>query len=71
MSTKQFVKRPLVGHVALLTSVLLFAANGSVSKALLVSGIDAAQLSQIRVTGAFAILLIFALIFVRSELKLK
>ena len=71
MAETEFVKRPIVGHIALLSSVLLFAANGSVSKSLLVSGIDAAALSQIRVTGAFAILLVFALIFVRPHLKLK
>lgn len=71
MAETEFVKRPIVGHVALLSSVLLFAANGSVSKSLLVSGIDAAALSQIRVTGAFAILFVFALILVRPHLKLK
>ena len=71
MPTSAFVKRPIVGHIALLSSVTLFAANGSVSKSLLISGIDAAQLSQIRVTGAFAILIVLALIFVRKELKLK
>ena len=66
MPTSAFVKRPIVGHIALLSSVTLFAANGSVSKSLLISGIDAAQLSQIRVTGAFAILIVLALIFVRK-----
>lgn len=71
MSQKQFVKKPLVGHVALLCSVLLFAANGSVSKSLLQSGIDAAQLSQIRVTGAFIVLLLFALVLVRPNLKIS
>jgi drug/metabolite transporter (DMT)-like permease len=71
MSIPPFVKRPVVGHIALLSSVSLFAANGSVSKALLLSGIDAAKLSQIRVTGAFAILFLLALIFVRPQLKLK
>jgi len=71
MTSTTFVKRPLVGHIALLGSVGLFAANGSVSKALLISGIDAAKLSQIRVTGAFVILFMLALIFVRSQLKLK
>ncbi len=70
MAETEFVKRPIVGHIALLSSVLLFAANGSVSKSLLVSGIDAAALSQIRVTGAFAILFVFALILVRPHLKL-
>ncbi|MBM3691646.1 MAG: hypothetical protein FJW76_06545 [Actinobacteria bacterium] len=71
MSNSQRVKNPVIGHIALLSSVMLFAANGSVSKSLLLSGIDAAQLSQIRVTGAFVILIVLALIFVRSQLKLK
>ena len=71
MSNSQRVKNPVIGHIALLSSVMLFAANGSVSKSLLLSGIDAAQLSQIRVTGAFVILIILALIFVRSQLKFK
>lgn len=71
MSQVQFVKKPLVGHVALICSVLFFAANGSVSKALLQSGIDAAQLSQIRVSGAFVVLLLFALVLVRPHLKIS
>jgi drug/metabolite transporter (DMT)-like permease len=50
---------------------LLFASNGSVSKSLLVSGIDATRLSQIRVTGAFLVLLVFALFLVRDQLKVK
>jgi drug/metabolite transporter (DMT)-like permease len=57
--------------LALITSILLFASNGSVSKSLLVSGIDATRLSQIRVTGAFLVLLVFALFLVRDQLKVK
>lgn len=64
-------KNALFGHVALIISILLFASNGSVSKSLLVSGIDATRLSQIRVTGAFLVLLIFALFLVRDQLKVK
>lgn len=64
-------KNPLFGHVALIISILLFASNGSVSKSLLVSGIDATRLSQIRVTGAFLVLLVFALFLVRDQLKVK
>lgn len=71
MSQTNFVKRPIIGHIALLSSVLLFAANGSVSKALLISGIDEVKLSQIRVTGAFAVLLVIALVLVRSHLRVK
>lgn len=64
-------KNALFGHVALIISILLFASNGSVSKSLLVSGIDATRLSQIRVTGAFLVLLVFALFLVRDQLKVK
>jgi drug/metabolite transporter (DMT)-like permease len=64
-------KNALFGHVALIISILLFASNGSVSKSLLVSGIDATRLSQIRVTGAFLVLLFFALFLVRDQLKVK
>lgn len=71
MPTREFIKRPVVGYVALLGAVTLFAANSSVSKSLLISGIDAARLSQIRATGAFVILIFLALVFVRKELKLK
>jgi drug/metabolite transporter (DMT)-like permease len=71
MPSREFVKRPAVGYVALLGAVTLFAANSSVSKSLLISGIDAARLSQIRATGAFVILIFLALVFVRKELKLK
>lgn len=71
MPQTNFVKRPIIGHIALLSSVLLFAANGSVSKALLISGIDEVKLSQIRVTGAFTVLLVIALVLVRSHLKVK
>jgi drug/metabolite transporter (DMT)-like permease len=71
MSTNTFVKRPLIGHIALISSLFLFASNGSVSKALLISGIDTAKLAQIRVTGAFAFLIILAFIFVRPQLKLR
>lgn len=64
-------KNALFGHVALIISILLFASNGSVSKSLLVFGIDATRLSQIRVTGAFLVLLVFALFLVRDQLKVK
>ena len=64
-------KNALFGYVALIISILLFASNGSVSKSLLVSGIDATRLSQIRVTGAFLVLLVFALFLVRDQLKVK
>ena len=51
-----------VGYTLYLLGALTFAINGSVSKAILLSGIDAARLSQLRVTGAFVILLAFIVI---------
>jgi drug/metabolite transporter (DMT)-like permease len=47
------------GYVLYLAAALLFALNGTVSKTLLLGGMDAARLSQLRVTGAFLILLVF------------
>jgi len=51
-----------VGYTLYLLGALTFAINGSVSKAILLSGIDAARLSQLRVTGAFLILLAFIVV---------
>lgn len=49
----------VVGYTLYLLGALAFAVNGSVSKAILLSGVDSARLSQLRVTGAFIILLVF------------
>lgn len=48
-----------VGYTLYLLGALAFATNGSVSKAILLSGLDSARLSQLRVTGAFLFLLAF------------
>lgn len=50
-------QHPKTGYLLYLTAAFLFALNGTVSKSLLLTGIDAARLSQIRVTAAFLILL--------------
>ena len=49
---------PKTGYLLYLTAACLFALNGTVSKSLLLTGIDAARLSQVRVTGAFLILVV-------------
>lgn len=47
----------LLGYALYLPAAALFALNGTVSKQLLVGGVDALRLSQLRVTGAFLVLL--------------
>ena len=52
----------LLGYGLYVLGALAFAMNGSVSKAILLSGLDPARVSQLRVTGAFLILLVFVAI---------
>lgn len=67
--------RPLLGYSFYLLAATLFALNGTISKSILLTGIEASRLSQLRVTGAFAILLVIvavtrprALRIARSEI---
>lgn len=57
------------GEVFCILAALAFAFNGIVSKVVLLSGLDAWHLTQIRVTGAFLILGTYYFVFKRSELK--
>ncbi len=50
---------PFTGYALYLTAALLFALNGTVAKSILLTGIDPARLSQLRVTGAFLVLLLY------------
>lgn len=50
--------RPVLGYSFYLLAATLFALNGTISKSILLTGIEASRLSQLRVTGAFVILLI-------------
>jgi drug/metabolite transporter (DMT)-like permease len=61
---------PATGYLLYLAAAALFALNGSVSKTLLLGGMEAARLSQLRVTAAFAILLLFIALTHRSSLRL-
>ena len=53
---------PMTGYALYLLAAFLFALNGTVSKSILLTGMDPARLSQLRVTGAFLILLAFVAI---------
>jgi drug/metabolite transporter (DMT)-like permease len=55
-------RHPFTGYALYLSAAFLFAMNGTVSKSILLSGIDAARLSQLRVTAAF-ILVALVLLF--------
>lgn len=62
---------PLTGYFLYLIASVLFALNGTVSKSILLTGIDPERLSQLRVTAAFVILLIFVAITRPKRLKLR
>lgn len=57
------------GEIFCVLAALAFAFNGIVAKVVLLSGLDAWRLTQIRVTGAFLILGSYYIFFRRSELK--
>jgi len=62
---------PARGYVLYVTAALFFAINGTVSKTLLLDGLDPARLSQLRVTGAFLILAVFVAITKPGALRLR
>ncbi|NQW72552.1 MAG: EamA family transporter, partial [Actinobacteria bacterium] len=62
---------PAKGYVLYLLAATLFALNGTVSKAILTSGIDSARLSQLRVTAAFLILLAFVAVSRPATLRIR
>ncbi len=59
------------GYTLYLLGALTFAMNGTVSKAILLSGVDSARLSQLRVTGAFLFLLAFVAINRPTRLRIE
>ncbi len=63
--------RPARGYALYLVAAALFALNGTISKSILLSGIDAARLSQLRVTAAFAILLVVVGLTRRPALRIR
>ncbi len=65
------VPRPLRGYALYLAAALLFAVNGIIVKAMLLAGLEAADLSQLRATGSFLILLVFVALTNRSALRIR
>ena len=65
------VRHPARGYLLYLVAALLFAVNGTVSKTLLLGGIDATVLSQVRATAAFLILLGFVALTRPAALRLR
>ena len=61
---------PATGYLLYLGAAVLFALNGTVSKTLLLGGMEATRLSQLRVTAAFVILLVFIALTNRAALRL-
>jgi drug/metabolite transporter (DMT)-like permease len=65
------VRRPARGYLLYLGAAALFALNGTVAKSLLLAGIEATRLSQLRATFAFVILLGFVGLTNRGALRLR
>lgn len=60
-----------IGYLLYLPAALLFALNGTVSKQLLVGGVDSLRLTQLRVTSAFLVLLLFVVLTRPSALRIR
>jgi drug/metabolite transporter (DMT)-like permease len=60
-----------LGYLLCVGAAVLFALNGTVSKSILVSGIDATRLSQLRVTAAFAVLLVVVALTRPAALRIR
>jgi drug/metabolite transporter (DMT)-like permease len=63
--------RPAAGYLLCMGAAVLFAINGTVSKSILISGIDPTRLSQLRVTAAFLILLLVVAVVRPSALRIR
>lgn len=64
-------RRTALGYALLLTATLFFALNGSVVKSILLSGVGAPSLSEIRATGAFLILFAIVAIIRPGALRIR
>jgi len=64
-------RHPATGYVLYLCAAALFALNGTISKSILLTGIDSARLSQLRVTTAFLILLVVVALRRPAALRLR
>ena len=64
-------RHPARGYALYLVAAGLFALNGTVSKSILLTGIDSARLSQLRVTVAFLILLAVVAVTRPATLRIR
>jgi drug/metabolite transporter (DMT)-like permease len=65
------VRHSFRGYALYLAAALLFALNGAVAKTMLLAGLEATRLSQLRSTGAFLILLVVVALTNRPALRLR
>jgi drug/metabolite transporter (DMT)-like permease len=63
-------RRARTGYVMVVTAALLWAVNGTVSKVMLVGGMPAADLAELRATGAFVCLLVVVLLTAPATLRM-
>ncbi len=59
------------GYLLYLAGAALFAVNGIVAKSIMLTGMDASRLSQLRVSAAFLVLLVFFALRQPSRLRLR
>lgn len=63
--------RPIRGYALYLAAATLFSLNGTVAKTVMLAGVDATRLSQLRVTAAFVVLAVFIGITRPGALRLR
>lgn len=64
-------RHPATGYALYLVAATLFALNGTVSKSILLTGIDPTRLSQLRVSAAFVILLVVVAVTRPNALRIR
>jgi len=64
-------RHPATGYVLYLLAATMFALNGTISKSILLTGIDPARLSQLRVSAAFVILLVVVALTRPQRLRIR
>lgn len=63
--------RPARGYLLYLGAATLFAINGTVAKSIILAGVSPSHLSQLRVTGAFLVMLVALALTRRDTIRLR
>jgi threonine/homoserine efflux transporter RhtA len=63
--------RPARGYLLYLGAATLFAINGTVAKSIILAGVSPSHLSQLRVTGAFLVMLVALALVRRDTIRLR